>query len=180
MHIHNLRVGEPDWARLRKLAAPSFGRNRPEVGAIGLVGHVTVRGQKEFLLAKVLWPQLGDIKEARDHALVFNSSYIRRAHLEMRDKKLTGLAFFHTHPLADRSVSFSNYDNMEEPKLVLNLQEIEPSTIVVSIVLGKQSQCGRVWVPGEKEKSLGRLISVGELLQEFLLDGKAPAIPPYP
>jgi molybdopterin-synthase adenylyltransferase len=106
-----------------------------------------------------------------DH-LVFNSSYIRRAHLEMRAQRLAGLVLIHTHPMADTSVAFSLYDNQEEPLLVENLQELEPSTRVVSVVFGKASQRGRLWLNPRRQEDLGRLIVVGETLSYRLLDGR--------
>jgi hypothetical protein len=112
--------------------------------------------------------------------LVFDSSFIRRAHLEMRAEGLAGLVFFHTHPQADQEVAFSLYDNRQEPLLVQNLQELEPRTRVLSVVAGKASQCGRLWLNPGAHQPLGRMIVVGETLGFRALDGSAEPEPPRP
>ena len=180
MATNNLRFAEGDWTQLRRIAAPSFHPGAAEAGAIGLVGKFEYRGRREYLVSRMLWPQAGEVKEADNHALVFDASYIRRAHLEMRKHKLAGLAFFHSHPRADLRVGFSDYDDFEEPKLVENLREIESSTAVISVVLGKRSQCGRVWDLGRSHEALKTLIVVGEALREYPLDGSAAAASPRP
>src|SRR5262245_9091579 len=115
----DLRLSEADWLRLREILKPSFRSGTcPEAGAIGILGECRAGGKHEFLLAKLFKPDPGDVKIATDNQLIFDSSYIRRAHLEMRSNRLAGMAFFHTHPFADTEVDFSYYDNREEPLLV--------------------------------------------------------------
>src|SRR5260370_29222675 len=104
----DLRLTEADWQRLREVFKPSFRSGRcPETGAIGILGECRAGSKHEYLLAKLFLPGPGDLKVAGHDHLVFGSAYIRRAHLEMRAERLAGLIFFHTHPLADRGVSFS-------------------------------------------------------------------------
>lgn len=176
----NLRLTEADYRRLGELFAPSFRSGRcPESGVIGLLGECRAGSQHEFLLAKLMLPAPGDLKIAHHDHLVFDSGYIRRAHLEMRAQGLAGLVFFHTHPLANETVKFSFYDDREEPLLVDNLQELAPQTRVVSIVAGRSSLCGRAWLGAGQCVAMSHLIVVGEQLLRLPLNGRqAPPAPP--
>lgn len=180
-----LRAAERDWLRLRKQFQSSFrSPTAAETGAIGVLGvnNAGPNGRPEYLLADVFWPGPGDLKVAHNQALVFDASYVRRAHLFMRQKGLAGLAMFHTHPLSDEDVHFSRYDDQQEPMLLANLREMEPATLLVSVVAGKRSQCGRVWAAGDSAtpRPLGRLATVGETLQYLSLAGTPAAPPPVP
>src|SRR6266545_1910487 len=104
----DLRLTEADALRLREHCKPSFRAGRcPETGIIGILGECRVGGKHEFLLVKLFPPGPGDLKIAGHDQLVFDASYIRRAHLEMRSQRLAGLILVHTHPRADREVDFS-------------------------------------------------------------------------
>ncbi|HEV3436557.1 MAG TPA: ThiF family adenylyltransferase [Gemmata sp.] len=174
----DLRMTEADSLRLRDIFKPSFRSGRcPETGAIGLLGDCRVANRHEFMLVKLFVPAPGDFKVAARDQLTFDASYIRRAHLEMRSQRLAGLVFFHTHPEADKEVGFSFYDNQQEPLLVENLQELEPTTQIVSVVVGRSSQCGRVWLSRNRFQPLNRMIVVGESLSFRRLDGQ-PEPPP--
>lgn len=142
----DLRIRESDWIRLRKHCAPSFrGRKDTEIGAIGLLGKRTVGGAlRELIVAQILWPEPGDVLAEAHSALTFTSRYIRRAHLAVRKAGLAGLVTFHTHPLAGPEVGFSPYDDAQDPLLVENLQELWPGTLLSSVVMGADSQQGRV------------------------------------
>jgi hypothetical protein len=120
-----------------------------------------------------------DIKLADTGNLVFDGSYIRRAHTLMRERHLAGLLFVHTHPHQDETASFSFYDDAEEPELVGNLREIEPGTAVASIVLSKLAQFGRYY-EGDACVPMDRLFVVGETLRELSLTGTPPPPPPSP
>jgi hypothetical protein len=177
----DLRLTEADSARLYELCKPSFRAGRcPETGVIGIVGECRAGDRHEFLVVKLLPPGPGDLKVAAHDHLVFDSSYIRRAHLEMRGERLAGLVLFHTHPGCDSEVGFSRYDNQQEPLLVENLQELDPATRLVSVVLGKSSQCGRLWRGPREAWPLRRLVVVGERLAYRRLDGQAEGPPPPP
>ena len=181
MPQNDLRVTDQAWRQLRDHCKSSFRKGLcPETGAIGLLGENSHDGGRELLLARLLTPGPGDLKVATSGEVVFDSSYIRRAHLEMRRKDLAGLAVFHTHPTADASVRFSPYDDDQEPNLVRNLLELEPRTKLVSVVLGKRSQCGRVWESPDCSADLGRLVIVGEALQELPLNGNPSPPAPAP
>lgn len=177
----DLRLTEADWSRLQHLFKVSFrAEHCPETGALGVLGECRAGSKHEFLLAKVFLPGPGDLKVAGHDHLVFDSSFIRRAHLEMRGAGLAGLVLFHTHPLAGNEVAFSLYDNREEPLLVENLQELAPGTRLVSVVIGKDSQCGRLWVNRHTAQPLGRMVVVGERLEFRMLDGRPQPPPPPP
>lgn len=177
----DLRISEGDWARLRNQFASSFrDRMSHETGALAILGECRTSTKHEFIVVKVLLPWPGDLKIASSGEVVFASSYIRRAHLEMRKAGLAGIATFHTHPFADRNVSFSPYDNHQEPLLVENLIELEPTTRLISVVAGKQSQCGRFYMTPKAPSPLRELIVVGDRLSYFALDGLPPPAPPKP
>jgi hypothetical protein len=177
----DLRVTEADFLRLQELFKVSFRSGRcPETGAIGVLGECRAGSKREFLLAKLFPPGAGDLKVAQHDHLVFDSSYIRRAHLEMRAQGLAGLVLFHTHPLANAEVAFSLYDNREEPQLAENLRELDARTRLVSVVVGKASQCGRLWLERGSCQPMSRLIIVGERLLYRFLDGRPEPPPPPP
>src|SRR5262249_35499836 len=132
------------------------------------------------LVAKVLEPGPGDLKVAQNQSLVFDASYVRRAHLLMRSSRLSGLVVFHTHPAADRTVSFSPYDDAQEPMLRANLRELGPSTQSVSGGVGRGSLCGRVWRDGGLRSPLGELVVVGDTLDARRLDGRPEPEPAPP
>ena len=178
----NLRIRESDWARLRKHCAPSFrGRKDTEIGAIGLLGKRMMGAElSELIVTQVLWPEPGEVVAEPGSALTFTSRYLRRAHLAVRKVGLAGLVTFHTHPLAKSEVKFSWYDDEQDPLLVENLQELWAATLLSSVVLGANSQKGRLWLSPKQQLSAGRLIVVGERLQYLPLDGQKPKEAPKP
>lgn len=177
----DLRITESDWMQLRAHFASSFRvRMAAETGALAILGECKTTAKREFIVVKVLLPGPGDLKIASTGEVVFGSTYIRRAHLEMRTENLAGIAIFHTHPFADAMVDFSPYDNQQEPMLAENLTELDPRTRLISVVAGKQSQCGRFYFGGNTPASLAELIVVGDHLSYLALDGGPPAAPPTP
>jgi len=178
----NLRIFAPDWERLRKHCAPSFrGGRHTEYGAVGLLGKRTVDGKlHELIVAKILWPEPGEVIAHPYCALTFSSHYLRRAHMTMRKEGLCGLLTVHTHPMSDTSVDFSGYDDQQDPMLMDNLVEIWPSTLLSSVVLGARSQRGRLWVSPERRIPLTTLVSVGERLHYLPLDGRPTQPQPAP
>ena len=178
MHV-DLRIAEGDWNRLRRHFASSFqSPMASETGALAILGQCMTPEKHEFIVSRVLLPEKGDLKESSNGALVFGSSFVRRAHLEMRKNGLIGLATFHTHPGSDRRVGFSPYDDQQDPLLVENLLELEPRTQLVSVVAGAQSQCGRYFTAPRRQHPLRRLIVVGDRLLRLPLNGEPP--PPAP
>jgi hypothetical protein len=178
----NLRIRAADWARLRRHCAPSFrGRKDTEVGAVGFLGKRTVGGKvRELIVTQVLWPEPGEVVAERHSALTFTSRYLRRAHVAVRKAGLAGLVTFHTHPLATSEVGFSWYDDEQDPLLLENLQELWAGTLLSSVVLGENSQRGRLWLTPREQLTATRLIVVGEGVQYLPLDGRRPDAFPAP
>lgn len=177
----DLRITEGDWSRLRSHLASSFrSRMAAETGALAILGERKTPAKHEFIVVNLLLPGEGDLKIASSGEVVFGSSYIRRAHLEMRESGLAGIATFHTHPFADASVNFSPYDNQQEPLLAENLMELDSRTRLISVVAGKQSQCGRYYVGPSSPRPLGELVLVGDHLTWLGLDGRPSSPPPKP
>jgi hypothetical protein len=173
-------MSQRQWAQLRRHFSTSFRPGYPpEVGAIALLGVSRSLHRTDYLVAELLLPGAGDVRVATHGELVLDSRYLRRAHLAMRQRKLAGLAVFHTHPLADETVGFSAYDDDQEPFLVENLKEMAPETEFLSIVAGRRSQCGRVWHGPERWTPLTTLKVIGDCLDNLSLAGDpAPAPPP--
>ena len=178
----DLRIRESDWVRLRKHCAPSFrGQKDTEIGAIGLLGKRMARGAlREVIVAQVLWPEPGEVIAQPGTALTFTSRYLRRAHIAVRKAGLAGLITFHTHPLAKSEVGFSWYDDQQDPLLMDNLQELWPNTLLSSVVLGANSQSGRLWLSPKQKLLAARLIVIGESVQHLPLDGRKPKAAPAP
>lgn len=178
----SLRIPAHEWDRLRKYCARSFrGRRDTENGVIGLLGKRMVGDRlRELIVAQIIWPEPGEVTALRHQALTFSSRYIRRAHMTVRKAGLAGLVTFHTHPLAKSAVSFSSYDDEQDPLLVENLQELWPDTLLSSVVLGETSQRGRLWTSPTEQTALTTLVSVGDRLQYLPLDGKPPKSAPAP
>lgn len=182
----DLRLTQQDWQGLRKLFRPSFRPHRlgqplpRETGAIGIVGEVRSGNKSELLVARILWPEDGDVRYSSDAGIVFDSTYLRRAHVEMRQRGLAGIVTFHTHPLSDERVGFSWFDDEQDPKLIGNFVDIYPGTKLVSVVVGKNSQCGRAWASAADVQQLAELVVIGERLEYRPLDGKPAPPPPKP
>lgn len=179
MPTTNVRASQDNWERLRKHFSRSFrGNLPPEVGVVGLLGHSLTEDRHDLLLAEILWPKDGDIKYSSTGAIVFDSRYLRRAHVRMRQRGLHALATFHTHPLCDDYASFSPFDTEEDPQLVDNLQEIEPTTRLLSVVVGRRTQCARYWTSPTSYVPIDKLTLVGETISVLPMSG-SPA-PPAP
>lgn len=172
----NLRIRESDWARLRKHCAPSFrGRQDTEIGVIGLLGKRMIGANlRDLIVTQVLWPEPGDVVAEPGCALTFTSRYLRRAHIAVRKAGLAGLVTFHTHPLAKSEVKFSWFDDEQDPLLIENLQELWRPTLLSSVVLGANSQKGRLWLSPKQQLCASRLIVIGERLRYLPLDGRKP------
>lgn len=179
----NLRIAESVWQRLRRHVAPSFrGRRDTEYGAIGVLGtRANLDGRlRELVVADIVWPEPGDVISRPRNALVFSSRYVRRAHMLARKNALAGIIAFHTHPMATSEVGFSIYDDGQDPQLIGNLQELHPGTWLSSVVLGETSQQGRLWTSPSEEAALTSLISIGERLIYFPLNGRPAPLSPAP
>lgn len=179
MTAADLRIAESDWLRAQQQFRRSFrGPSSPETGIIGVAGVCNTPRRKEYIVSRVFWPEPGDLKVARSGAVVFDATYIRQAHLFMRKQHLAGLVFLHTHPGAENQVGFSGYDDLQEPIMLRNLLELQPGTQLVSVVVGRNCQQGRVWATSKQSRLMGRLIVVGEGLSYLPLSGQRPLEPP--
>ncbi len=177
----DLRIAEGDWTRAKKQFLQSFrSTHGPETGMIGIVSTCSTEKRKEFIVTRLFWPGPGDLRTGRNGALIFDASYIRRAHIFMREKHLAGLIFLHTHPGADDHVDFSGYDDEQEPIMLRNLLELAPETRLISVVVGRNCQCGRLWVNSRRKRAMDKLVAVGESVSYFELSGHAPSAPPPP
>jgi hypothetical protein len=176
----SLRIREREWDQLRKLCASSFrGRRDTEAGAIGVLGKRTVGGVlSQLIVAEILWPGPGDVIAESRRALTFSAGYLRRAHMLVRKHGLHGIITFHTHPLSDLDVSFSPYDDEQDPLLIENLQELWPNTMLTSVVLGMGSQKGRLWISPTDQVEIETLASIGEQIRYLPLNGKPAKAPP--
>jgi ThiF family protein len=135
---------------------------------------------RDLIVTQVLWPEPGEVVAEPGSALTFTSRYLRRAHIAVRRAGLAGLVTFHTHPLARSNVRFSWYDDEQDPLLVENLQELWPVTLLSSVVLGANSQRGRLWLSSKQQLAAARLIVIGEKVQYLPLDGQKPREAPKP
>jgi hypothetical protein len=169
----NLRIAEIDWKKVRSLTSLSFtkaARFPPESGCILLVARNDNPTASSLVVAGVLSPREGDLTEQAAGGLTFGSPFLRRALLAVRERGLKGFVTVHTHPRSTRTVSFSTYDDEQDPQLMANLYELEPSGVFGSLVLGKTSGCARIWHRGVPNY-LSTLVRVGEQLSFLNLDG---------
>ena len=74
---------------------------------------------------------------------------------------------------------FPGHDD-QDPLLIENLQDLWPGTLLGSVVLGKSSQQGRVWMSPREQAALTSLVTVGNRLRSLPLDGHRPRPAPAP
>ena len=177
-----LRISEAHEELVRRLLASSFrnGRRQAETGCILLVAHNDYPANPALLVGDVLEPGAGDFSRQGPGALSFSSRYLRRALLAVRERKLAGFLTVHTHPFADSEVSFSGYDDENDPGLMANLYDLHPGGVFGSIVAGRQSMAARLWRPGGIQMPIKEMIAVGEQLRTCALNGKAFNVPSVP
>ncbi len=174
----NLRISESHWRDVQRATMSSFSKalGRPaETGCILLCGHNAHSVRPSLLVADVLIPSDQDLKDQEYGGLTFSSSYLRRALLTVRQRGLKGFLTLHTHPLADRYVGFSNYDNENDPQLMQNLYEMQQDGLFGSIVIGKNSAAARIW-DCSRFLPLRNLVIVGEQLCFIPLNGDSSTI----
>lgn len=173
-----LRISGGHWRTLRRHLDGSFrSESGDEAGALALLGEIRTERRHVFTIVKVVLPRAGEV-EATPRSLRFTADYIRRVHLEMRERGLAGVATFHTHPEATNAVEFSDYDDAQDPGLVSNLTELAEGTRLVSVVLGHQALCGRVWTVADHSRGMKALTVVGERFLRMPLNGALPPPPP--
>lgn len=169
-----VRTTEKIWQEIDRILVRSFidGSDRLEWGIIGMIEKV---GEEIFLIRKIFEPNPMELDQSGG-GLVFSSSYIRRAQLFSQQNNGSGLIFFHTHPFAIESVSFSGFDDEEEPLLIKNLQDVWSDSEYISIVVGKNSYKGRRYCTLGKEYPLSDLYVIGRSIKVFSLNGKQPEV----
>lgn len=178
----NIRISEKHWREVERLTSLSFVSGlefAPEMGCILLVAENDHPLRPCLLVADVLEPETGDLLEQGSGGITFASRFLRRALLYVRQRGLKGFLTLHTHPMADKRVSFSLFDDANDPELMANFYELEPTGIFGSVVLGRDSICARLWRNGGPVY-LEQLVCVGEKLSFRELSGKAPMEPPKP
>jgi hypothetical protein len=172
----NLRISEQHHKLVRQATSPSFRNDvelHPEMGCILLIAQNEHPENPYFLVAEVLLPGSGDVAESSADGLVFSASFLRRALLRVRERRLAGFLTVHTHPLADERVAFSLYDDAQDPKLMCNLHELQPNGVFGSLVLGRKAIAGRIWPAGQDQPIvLDRLMIIGETLETMSLRGE--------
>lgn len=178
----NLRMTETHWRRIRRHTAISFSKDitfPPETGCILLLGYNNHPRAECLLVADILLPEDGDLKDQETGAVTFDSKFLRRALLAVRERGLKGFLTLHTHPLSSHSVGFSPFDDDQDPSLMANLCDLQPDALFGSAVLGERTIAARLWRPGKHTPEyLQELTVVGEGLAFFQLDGRMPPPPP--
>lgn len=180
----NLRIAQQHHREMRKITSTSFvvGVDFPaETGCVLLIGSNNHDQRPSLLVREVFAPEPGDLKEQQYGAITFSNRYLRRALLRMRQLGLAGFLTVHTHPGCDARVGFSPYDDSNDPELMENLYELQPTGVFGSIVLGKRAAAGRVWLSGVEEPvGLDEMIIVGEQLESLPLNGEIEGTLPTP
>ena len=171
-----LRMSEQHYNEMRKLTSLSFLSEisfPPETGCLLLFGRNNHSLRPSLLVKEVLAPRDIDLKEQAQGAITFSSDYLRRALLRVRELRLTGFLTVHTHPFSDNRVSFSFYDDRNDPELMQNLYDQQPTGIFGSIVLGKRAAAGRLWLTDNPEPMpLEEIVIIGERLEFLPLNGR--------
>jgi hypothetical protein len=179
-----LRTSEQLNREVLKLTSASFCEGvdfPPETGCLLLVGRNNHSQGSSMLVREVLAPAEGDLKEQEHGAITFSNRYLRRALLRVRELGLAGFLTVHTHPGCDTRVGFSPYDDSNDPELMANLYELQPTGIFGSLVLGARAVNGRLWFPHEDEPvALNELVIVGERLESLPLNGRLEEASPTP
>src|SRR5688572_23689684 len=136
-----IRTSEKVWKEIGAILKLSFTKGVDNV-EWGIIGVIESAGKEARLIRKVFQPGPDDLDQSHG-GLVFSSCYIRRVQLYSQQNNGCGLIFFHTHPFSDDRVSFSCYDDAEEPLLIKNLRDVWPNSEYMSIVAGRNSYKGR-------------------------------------
>jgi hypothetical protein len=171
-----LRITESHWQRIRRITAASFSdalEFPPETGCILLVAENDDPEARSLLVNDILLPDGGDLKDQAGGAVTFSSSYLRRALLTVRERRLKGFFTLHTHPLSMKQVSFSPYDDAHDPSLMENLYDLQPTGVFGSVVLGREAIAARIWNSVTQQPHyLQTLVIVGEQLTFLPLNGR--------
>ncbi len=164
-----------------KILNRSFGSSAKRAYEWGIIGVTKKINDNVFLVTHVFEPNAGGDIENSKGSLRFSPNYIRRVQLQGKKSKASGLIFFHTHPFSKSSVSFSSYDNMEEPKLMANLMDVWASSEHIGVVVGKKAIMARAYINNKMVHSVLELFVVGKTLKIIPTDGhvQIPARPEH-
>ncbi len=173
-----IRIKEDDWNTIRNILDRSFNlpKSRLEWGVIGSIKKI---GSSVYLITDVIKPENKNDLTQTKGGLCFASHYIRRAQLLSRKNHGCGLIFFHTHPFSINKTDFSCYDNIEEPSLIANLNDVWPHSEHISIVVAKDSRMARVYQNANTALPISEIFVVGKTIKVFLADGTVQK-PPKP
>ena len=169
-----LKITENHYGETLSLTSASFLPGvefPPETGCILLVGGNEHARNPTLLVREVVGPNHGDLKHQEHGAITFSNRFLRRALLRVRELGLAGFLTLHTHPGCDSYVSFSPYDDANDPDLMRNLYDVHPTGVFGSLVRGKRTIAGRLWT-SSAFAGLDEIVIVGERLDSFPLDGK--------
>jgi len=167
-----IRVKEDHWNIILNVLNRSFGP-ATEHNEWGIIGIVRKLGDEVFLITDVI--EANDPKDVQGSRgnLRFSPNYIRRAQLKGKKDGATGLIFFHTHPFSKNTVSFSPYDDAQEPELMKNLCDVWPGSEHVSVVLGERAFKARAYLNDGEVCQIPKLFVVGKHLKLIPTNGVA-------
>jgi hypothetical protein len=177
-----LRITEAQYQRMGQVLACSFwpGKRQPETGCILLVAQNDHPDNPSLLVNDIIVPKDGDFVRQGPSALSFGSQYLRRALISVRERSLAGFLTVHTHPFAQEKVSFSGYDDINDPELMGNLYELQPDGIFGSVVVGASCIAARVWAADGSQSPFTDMVVVGEQIRVRPLTGIAQSCAPKP
>lgn len=170
----NIRIIEQDHSLMRRTLRSSFATDDgAETGCILIVGENRHTVRPAILVREVLTPEAGDIAQASRGHLQFSAGFLRRAMLRVRELGLAGFLTVHTHPMSSDRVSFSPYDNAEDPQLMKNLYDQQPGGIFGSVVAGSEALQGRLCDGRTRKwKQLDTLVVIGDNLTFLPMTGE--------
>ncbi len=167
-----VRINENNWNTVMKALNRSFSTSRGWHYEWGIIGAIKKVSDANFIVSDVFDPDRhGDI-DCSKGGLRFSPNYIRRVQLCGKKNKASGLMFFHTHPFSEDSVSFSPYDDEEEPRLMENLRDVWPLSEHIGVVVGKRAIAARAYTKAETVCPISEIFVVGRTLKLISTDGQ--------
>jgi molybdopterin/thiamine biosynthesis adenylyltransferase len=179
-----LKITEHHYREMLNLTGASFLQGvdfPPETGCLLIVGRNDHDQHPSIVVREVVGPYEGDLKEQQHGAITFSNRYLRRGLLRVRELGLAGFFTLHTHPGSDSYVGFSPYDDSNDPELMRNLYDLQPTGVFGSMVRGKRAIAGRLWLPNQaKAVPLVEIVIVGEQVESLPLNGRLGDASPIP
>ncbi len=176
-----IRISENNWDTITRTLNHSLNASKGQYYEWGVIGIIKKVSDAVFLVTDVFEPANRKDIDCSKGGLRFSPNYIRRVQLYGRRNKANGLIFFHTHPFSEGEVSFSSYDDSEEPKLMTNLRDVWPSSEHTGVVVGKKAIMARAYLNEELVCPVTDLFVVGRTLKVIPADGhvQIPARPEH-